>query len=66
MEVESIVKSHQPKHGKFTVVRPGKTVYEFDDSKSACQHLVDMPGYAKLYAPDGRLLMTKGALSAAD
>jgi hypothetical protein len=48
----------QPK--KYLVVRPGRTPAEFDDSKQAIEHLVAHPGYAKVYAPDGSLLFTKG------
>lgn len=54
--------STEKKQHKFTVVRPGTSVHEFDDGKAAVEHLVEHKGHARLYAPDGSLLMTKGVL----
>ncbi len=45
---------------KYTVIQPGKTVREFEKGEDAVKHLVEHHGWAKLYAPDGNLLMTKG------
>lgn len=45
---------------KYLVVQDGKATREFDTGKDAVEHMVDNPGYAKLYSPDGNLLMTKG------
>jgi hypothetical protein len=49
--------SHQ---GKFLVMQPGRAVHECNDSKEAIEQLVKATGYAKIYAPNGRLLFTKG------
>ena len=45
---------------RYTVVQPGKAVRQFDTGEAAIRWLVNHPGHAKLYAPDGNLLMTKG------
>jgi hypothetical protein len=45
---------------KYTVIQPGKAAREFDKGEDAVKHLVEHPGYAQLFAPDGNLLMTKG------
>lgn len=45
---------------KYMVVQPGKGVREFDRAEDAVKHLVEHVGFAKLYAPDGNLIMTKG------
>jgi hypothetical protein len=51
---------------RYTVVQPGKAVRQFDTGEAAIKYLVDHPGHAKLYAPDGNLLMTKGMPPADD
>lgn len=45
---------------KYTVIQPGKAIREFEKGEDAVKHLVEHQGYARLYAPDGNLLMTKG------
>ena len=46
---------------KYMVVRPGKDVHEFDNSKDAIAQLVKSQGFTKVYDPNGNLLLTKGA-----
>lgn len=46
--------------GKFIVMQPGRAAHECDNSKEAVEQLVKATGYAKVYAPNGRLLLTKG------
>jgi hypothetical protein len=46
---------------KYMVVYPGQAIREFERGEDAVEYLRDHPGYAKLYAPNGYLLMTKGA-----
>lgn len=50
--------SHQ---GKYIVMQPGMAVHECANSKEAVEQLVKATGYAKVYAPNGRLLLTKGS-----
>jgi hypothetical protein len=45
---------------KFTVVQIGKPKVEFDRGEDAIRHMVKNHGFARLYGPDGSLLMTKG------
>lgn len=45
---------------KYMVVQPGKAPREFDKGEDAIRHLVEHKGFAKLFAPDGNLIMTKG------
>ena len=46
----------------YTVVYPGKAPREFAQGSDAIKYLTEHPGYAKLFGPDGSLLMTKGLL----
>ena len=50
----------QPHVKKYMVMQPGKAMREFERSEEAVRHLIEHHGFAKLYAPDGNLLMTKG------
>lgn len=43
----------------YKVVRPGGVEREFTTSRAAVEHLVENPGFAELYGPDG-LIMTQG------
>ena len=51
-----------PMAARYQITRPGKAARAFDASSDAVEFLVDNPGPAKLYGPDGSLLMTKGTL----
>ncbi len=51
---------HEEPKKKYTVIQNGKAAREFETGKDAVEHMVENPGYAKLFAPDGNLLMTKG------
>ncbi len=49
------------KFGKvYRVASPGRAVREFDHSREAVQYLVESEVPGKLWAPDGKLVMTKG------
>lgn len=50
----------KPESQKYTVVQPGKAVHQFESGEDAVRHLLDHPGFAQLFGPDGILLMTKG------
>ncbi len=45
---------------KFLVVQQDRATREFEKGQDAVKHLVEHPGHARLYAPDGNLIMTKG------
>ncbi len=45
---------------KYVVEASGKALREFPTGAEAVAYLVSNPGHAKLYGPDGKLLMTKG------
>ncbi len=57
-ESQSLVQKYMQ---KYMVVYPGQAIREFERGEDAVEYLRDHPGYAKLYAPNGYLLMTKGA-----
>lgn len=44
---------------KYIVRQPGKQDQEFASTRDAVEHLVNHPGYAKLFA-DNELVMVKG------
>ncbi len=45
---------------KYVVEQQGRALRKFHTGAEAIAYMVANAGYAKLYAPDGMLLMTKG------